>query len=89
MAVKDDDDDDAPAAPVQKEEPVKLEHDKPTKAPARAFPVNGQARESTGFRTEERAQTSKTAAAAQRRPLRQGRGGEEGRRGVPAAAASA
>ena len=36
MAVKDDDDDDAPAAPVQKEEPVKLEHDKPNKAPARA-----------------------------------------------------
>ena len=34
--MKDDDDDDAPAAPVQKEEPVKLEHDKPNKAPARA-----------------------------------------------------
>ena len=39
MAVKDDDDDDAPAvkeAAVEKEEPVKLEHDKPNKAPARA-----------------------------------------------------
>ena len=36
MAVKDDDDDNAPAAPVQKDAPVKLEHDKPNKAPARA-----------------------------------------------------
>ena len=34
MAVKDDDDDDAPA--VKEEAPVKLEHDKPNKAPARA-----------------------------------------------------
>ncbi len=33
MAVKDDDDDDAPAV---KDEPVKLEHDKPAKAPGRA-----------------------------------------------------
>ena len=34
MAVKDDDDDDAPA--VKEEAPVKLEHDKPNKAPARS-----------------------------------------------------
>ena len=46
MAVKDDDDDDAPAvkeAAVEKEEPVKLEHDKPAKAPSRAKPAKAPA----------------------------------------------
>ena len=46
MAVKDDDDDDAPAvkeAAVEKEEPVKLEHDKPAKAPSLAKPAKAPA----------------------------------------------
>ncbi|CAH0373309.1 unnamed protein product [Pelagomonas calceolata] len=40
MAVKDDDDDDAPAV---KDEPVKLEHDKPAKAPSMAKPAKAPA----------------------------------------------
>ena len=43
MTVKDDDDDDAPAAPAQKEAPVKLEHDKPAKAPSLAKPAKAPA----------------------------------------------